>query len=98
MDDTIFSEKIQIERKVFFFDMKENDRGVLVRITEDVRGRRDTIIVPASGLREFRESIDNMIEVMEDEGLFDDEEEFDESEEAAADPEEAVESEDDENS
>ena len=73
MDDTIYSEKIQIERKIFFFDMKENERGVLLRITEDVRGRRDTIIVPASGLRDFRESLDNVIEVMEEEGLFDDE-------------------------
>ena len=61
MDDTIYSEKLQIERKIFFFDMKENDRGVLLRITEDVRGRRDTIIVPASGLREFRDAIANEI-------------------------------------
>lgn len=73
MNDTIYSEKMQVERKIFFFDLKENDRGVLLRITEDVRGRRDTIIVPASGLQEFRECLDNVMDVLEDEGLLDDE-------------------------
>lgn len=73
MDEPIFTDKIQIERKIFFFDLKENDRGVLLRITEDVRGRRDTIIVPATGLRDFRDCIDQVIEVMEDEGLLDEE-------------------------
>jgi len=47
---TIKSGKIEVERKSFFFDLKENDRGRFLRITEDVRGRRDTIIVPAPGL------------------------------------------------
>lgn len=58
MDDTILSERIQIERKQFFFDLKENPRGRFLRITEDVGGRRDTIIVPSTGLELFRDTID----------------------------------------
>ena len=35
---TLRSEKVQIERKTFFLDLKENDRGRFLRITEDVGG------------------------------------------------------------
>ncbi len=69
MEQTIASEKIQIERKVFFFDLKENQRGILLRITEDVRGHRDTIIVPATGLKDFAESLKRMIDVIDQENL-----------------------------
>jgi hypothetical protein len=69
MEDSIASDRIQIERKEFYFDLKENQRGILLRITEEVRGHRDTIIVPATGLREFSEVLNKMIDVIEHEGL-----------------------------
>jgi hypothetical protein len=49
----IHTEKILADRKIFFLDLKENDRGQFVKITEDVRGRRDTIMVPAEFLDDF---------------------------------------------
>ena len=55
------SEKVQIERKVFVFTLKENPRGRFLRITEDVGGRRDTIIVPATGLEDFKKLLDEMV-------------------------------------
>lgn len=60
-EDTLKSEKIQIERKTFLFALKENPRGRFLRITEDVGGRRDTIIIPAPGLEEFKRIIDDMV-------------------------------------
>lgn len=51
------TEVILIERKTFVFSLKENPRGRFLRITEDVRGRRDSIIVPAPGLEEFRKAL-----------------------------------------
>ncbi len=57
----LLSERLQIERKVFFFDMKENTRGRFLRITEDVSGRRDAIVIPASGLREFSEILNRIV-------------------------------------
>jgi hypothetical protein len=60
-EETIKIEKIQIERKAFVFALKENPRGRFLRITEDVGGRRDTIIIPAPGLEEFRRVIDEMV-------------------------------------
>jgi hypothetical protein len=62
VDNVLLTEKIQIERKQFFFDLKENPRGRFLRITEDVGGRRDTIIVPSTGLEEFRAVIQRAIE------------------------------------
>ncbi len=61
-EETLRSEKVQIERKTFVFALKENPRGRFLRITEDVGGRRDTIIIPAPGLEDFRKLLDNMVQ------------------------------------
>lgn len=58
---TLKSEKVQIERKTFFLDLKENDRGRFLRITEDVGGRRDRIIMPVSGMEDFARALDDLI-------------------------------------
>ena len=60
-EDTLRSNKIQIERKTFVFALKENPRGRFLRITEDVGGRRDTIIIPAPGLEEFKNMLEEMV-------------------------------------
>lgn len=61
-EETLKSDKVQIERKTFLFALKENPRGRFLRITEDVGGRRDTIIIPAPGLDDFKRIIDSMLE------------------------------------
>ncbi len=65
-EETIRSEKIQIERKSFLFALKENPRGRFLRITEDVGGRRDTIIIPAPGLEDFRKLLDEMVKASDE--------------------------------
>jgi len=60
-EDTLKTEKIQIERKTFIFTLKENPRGRFLRITEDVNGRRDNVIIPSTGLEEFRKILDEMV-------------------------------------
>lgn len=66
VEDTLKSEKIQIERKTFVVSLKENPRGRFLRITEDVGGRRDTIIIPAPGLADFKKIIDSMVQASEE--------------------------------
>lgn len=51
--DLLHTEKILADRKVFFLDLKRNNRGMVVKITEDVGGNRDTIMVPAEILGDF---------------------------------------------
>jgi hypothetical protein len=60
-EETLRSDKVQIERKTFLFALKENPRGRSLRITEDVGGRRDTIIIPAPGLDDFKKLLDEMV-------------------------------------
>jgi hypothetical protein len=60
-EDTLKNETIQIERKAFVFTLKENLRGRFLRITEDVGGRHDTIIIPAPGLADFKRLLDEMV-------------------------------------
>ena len=60
VEDTLRTDKVQIERKTFVFTLKENPRGRFLRITEDVNGRRDTIIIPAPGLEDFKRIFDEM--------------------------------------
>ena len=63
IDDPLASEKIQVERKIFFLDLKENQRGRFLKITEDVGGRRDTIMLPASALQEFLEALTRIVDI-----------------------------------
>ena len=60
-EETLKSAKIQIERKTFVLALKENPRGRFLRITEDVGGRRDTVIIPAPGLEDSRKLVDEMV-------------------------------------
>ena len=62
VNENLLHEETQIERKHFSFDLKENSRGRFLRITEDVGGRRDTIIVPSTGLAQFRDMLNMAIE------------------------------------
>ena len=49
----LHTEKLLTDRKKFFLDLKQNNRGMVVKITEDVSGNRDTIMVPAEILGDF---------------------------------------------
>lgn len=57
MDNIIQSKQLQIERKHFQLELRENERGKFLRITEEAHGRRNTIIVPSTGIEEFTAAI-----------------------------------------
>jgi len=61
-DQLVASEKVKIERKLFYIDLMENRQGAFLRITEDVRGRRDRIIIPATGINDFLDAIESVLE------------------------------------
>lgn len=58
----LLTEQIQTERKTFFIDLKENDRGRFLKITEDVSGNRDTIIVPIDAVPDFVSALSRMLD------------------------------------
>ena len=61
MDNIIETKEVQIERKHFYVEFRENDRGRFLRITEEAHGRRNTIIVPSTGTDEFTAAIDDVL-------------------------------------
>jgi hypothetical protein len=65
-EDTLATKEIQIERKAFFLALKENPRGRLLRITEEVGGKRNTIIIPAPGLKDFKKLLDEMVKAADE--------------------------------
>ena len=66
-DEPLYTEKIYSDRKVFFVDLKSNDRGRFLKITEDVRGRRDTIMVPEESLQELIDALQNVSDYLKNE-------------------------------
>jgi len=64
-DKVLASEKIAAGRKTFFLDFKENSRGRVLKITEDVNGRRDTIMVPDEALDDFYEALGRILDADE---------------------------------
>lgn len=61
MDNIIEAKEVQIERKHFHVEFRENDRGKFLRITEEAHGRRNTIIVPSTGVGEFTAAIGEVV-------------------------------------
>jgi hypothetical protein len=61
MDNIIEARELQIERKLFYVELRENERGKFLRITEEAHGRRNSIIVPTSGVDDFTALISEVL-------------------------------------
>ena len=60
--EPIASERITTDRKTFYLDLNENQRGRFLKITEDVDGRRNRIMLPAGAFKDFAEALAQLIE------------------------------------
>lgn len=61
VDMQLQNHSLRVERKHFTFDLRENPRGKFLRITEEVNGRRDAIIIPLPGIEQFRDALNEVI-------------------------------------
>jgi hypothetical protein len=61
MDNIIATQELQVERKHFFIEYRENERGRFLKIVEEAHGRRNTIIIPSTGLEEFTSAIGSVL-------------------------------------
>lgn len=64
-EDTIKTAELQIERKLVTITLKENVRGRFLRITEDAGTKRNTVIIPITGLEDFQRVINEMAKAAE---------------------------------
>jgi hypothetical protein len=60
-EDTLNTSNLQVERKYFELTLKDNPKGRFLRITEMIGGKRNSIIVPASGLKDFQRQLGEML-------------------------------------
>lgn len=70
MDDELFTKKMMVETKTFIFDLKENPKGKYVKISELSHGKKDTIVIPVTGIKEFKTSLEEVIVEIEKRGGF----------------------------
>jgi hypothetical protein len=61
MDNIIEAKELQIEGEHFHVELRENDRGKFLRITEETHGRRNTIIVPTTGVEDLTAAIGEVL-------------------------------------
>lgn len=52
-DVELMSKTLQVEHKLFYFDLKENPRGRYLKISEKTSVTRSTIIIPSNGIAWF---------------------------------------------
>ena len=65
-EDTLKSCEVRIERKFYELVLKENAKGRFVRITEAGGNKRNSIIVPGSGLKDFQKLVAEMVKACDE--------------------------------
>jgi len=60
-EDSLQTGEIHVERKTFSFAFKENPRGRFLRITEIKGGFHESIVIPATGLKDFQKALAGML-------------------------------------
>lgn len=61
MENIVAAREFQVERKHVFVEFRENSRGRFLRITEEAHGRRNSVIIPDTGLAEFLNIISDVV-------------------------------------
>ena len=65
-EDTIKTAEFQVERKFITVTLKENPRGRFLRITEEAGAKRSTVIIPITGMDDFKRVINEMAQAAEE--------------------------------
>ena len=60
-EETLKAGELHVERKEFVFLLKENSRGRFLRIIEMSGKISNSIVIPCSGLGEFKKSLAEML-------------------------------------
>ena len=60
---SLASEKLTADHKVFLLDLKENEGGRFIKITEDIGGYCETIMIPMFAAKEFHALLGKLLEI-----------------------------------
>jgi hypothetical protein len=59
-DTLIAAQDVDVERKHYRVELRENVQGRFLRITETAAGRRNAVIIPEPGIGEFMTALQNV--------------------------------------
>jgi hypothetical protein len=65
-DETLKAGELHVERKDFVFLLKENPRGRFLRIIEMSGKISNSIVIPSTGLNEFKKLLAEMLKAAEE--------------------------------
>ncbi|MQL96260.1 hypothetical protein Taro_028926, partial [Colocasia esculenta] len=68
-DVELLCKTLQVEHKLFYFDLKENPRGRYLKISEKTSATRSTIIVPDGGVVWFHDIFNYFVNTVEQEAV-----------------------------
>jgi PurA-like ssDNA and RNA-binding protein len=63
------TDKLHIENKTLFVDLKENEVGRFLQIAELSNDRRSTVVIPISGLEAFMDALRKISDSLSTPGL-----------------------------
>lgn len=61
VDEELYSKQFQVENKMFYIDLKSNGNGMYLKISEKSGGRRHNVFLPAPGLIELKDAIEEAL-------------------------------------
>ena len=60
-DESIFERVLKVENKDVFIDLKSNNNGMYLKISERKDGSRNSIIIPASGITRLVDTLQELV-------------------------------------
>ena len=63
-DSDLFGTMVRVENKDIFVDLKKNNNGTYLKITERKNKSRSTILIPSSGIARLREVLDEVLNLL----------------------------------
>lgn len=63
-DSDLFGTMVRVENKDIFIDLKKNNNGTYLKITERKNGNRNTILIPSSGIVRIKEVLDDVLKLI----------------------------------
>jgi len=68
VDEELFSAQFPVANKMFYVDLKQNENGKYLKISEKSGGRRHNVLIPEEGFDYLQRAIDEAIRVMRAQG------------------------------
>ena len=59
-EDELYTAKINTNNKLFYVDLKKNQAGHFLKVSEMAHGKKTFILIPAEGIQDFIEAFEKI--------------------------------------